>query len=200
MMQLFFVMFALIISLTACSSLHTTLPLTDQPPATAQTSSVFVGNGRASRFVDGSWIRLPEQDYELILLERRFADRWEVIKELHRRHPRYDGSAGPRDQTLYFLVRTKPAGDRGLDLIIEGTLGSGTGHETADGGVLLELAPTAKGWFVPFDMIRISQTRTGTQAGFEEFVELFSVREGHEIPFMRIQEEGSIYRATVPKQ
>src|ERR1039457_2298463 len=77
---------------------------------------------------------------------------------MHRRHPRYDGLAGPRDQTLYFFVRISPAPDGGYDLVVEGSLGRGSGHEMAGGGGLgLELASAQKGWFVPFDPIRIRQ-------------------------------------------
>src|ERR1035437_3257575 len=57
-----------------------------------------------------------------------FADHWEAIKEIHRRHPRYDGRAGPRDQTLYFFVRMSPAPDGGYDLVAEGSPGRGSGH------------------------------------------------------------------------
>jgi len=47
---------------------------------------------------------------------------------------------------------------------------------------------------VPFNTIRIRQTRDAMKGWFKEVVELFSRREGREIPFMRMQEEGIIYR------
>jgi len=181
-------------SLVGCASLHTPLPLTDMPVAAGISSSVFVGHGHAFRFVKGSWVPFPEYDYEFSVLERRLSDHWEGVKEIHRLHPRYDGWAGPRDQTVYFRVRTSPAPDGGLDLKIEGTLGTGQGHENPGGGIVLELTPAEKGWFVPFDTIRIRQARGTVDGRLEEVVELFSKRNGREVPFMKMQEEGGVYR------
>ncbi len=194
MKRLRYILFTVIFPLVACANLHTPLPLTDVPPPAALSSTVFVGYAQASRFVGGNWVPVPEYDYEFLLLERRFADRWETIKEIHRRRPRYDGRAGPRDQTLYFAVRTSPASDGGLDLVVEGTLGTGKGHEEPGGGLVIELASAERGWFVPFDTIRIRQTRGPTKGRVEEVVELFSRKDGREVPFMKIHEEGAIYR------
>jgi hypothetical protein len=121
-----------------------------------------------------------------------------VIKEIHHRHPRYDGRAGPRDQTVYFLVRTFPAARGGLDLAVEGTLGAGKGHEGAEGGLVIEIASAEQGWFVPFNTIRIRQTRGTAKGRLEEVVELFSIKEGRELPFMKMQEEGIVYRPIAP--
>ncbi len=184
-------------SLVACAS-HTPLPLTDKPLPAALSSSVFVGHGHAFRFTDGRWVPVPEYDYEFSVLERRYSDRWEAVKEIHRLHPRYNGLAGPRDQTLYFTVRTSPAADGGLDLKIEGTLGTGQGHENPGGGIVLELTPAEKGWFVPYDTIRIRQSRGAAEGRLEEVVELFSKRDGREVPFMKMQEEGILYRPVAP--
>ena len=184
--------------LVACSSLHTSLPLTDVPLPPALSSSVFVGHGHAFRFTEGRWVPVPEYDYEFSVLERRFSDHWEAVKEIHRLHPRYDGRAGPRDQTLYFMVRTSPAADGGLDLMVEGTLGTGKGHEKPGGGIVLEVTPAEKGWFVPFDTIRIRQSRATQNGRLEEVVELFSRKNGQEVPFMKMQEEGIIYRPIAP--
>ncbi len=183
----------------ACSSLHTSLPLTDVPPPATLSSTVFAGHALAFRFVHGDWTADPGNDYDLFVIERRFPDRWEVVKEIHRRNSRYDGRAGPRDQTLYFVVRTSPAADSGLDLTVEGTLGAGKGHEEArSSGLVLELAAAEKGWLVPFDTIRIRQIRGIKRGQFEEIVELFSRREGREIPFMKFKEEGTVYQPIPP--
>ena len=103
--------------LAGCSSTTSPLPLTDTPPPAPSSSSIFAGHARAFRFVQGAWVAAPEYDYDFLVLERRFAGHWEAIKEIHRRHPRYDGRAGPRDQTLYFLVQMSPASDGGYDLV-----------------------------------------------------------------------------------
>ncbi len=198
MKRLRYVLFTVIFPLVACANLHTPLPLTDGPPPAALSSTVFVGYAQASHFVNGNWVPVPEYDYEFLLLERRFAGRWETIKEIHHRHPRYDGRAGPRDQTLYFSVRIFPAADGGLDLAAEGTLGTGKGHEGPGGELVIELASAERGWFVPFDTIRIRQTRGPTKGWVEEVVELFSRKEGREIPFMKMQEEAIVYRPIAP--
>jgi hypothetical protein len=182
------------LSLAACTSLKTSLPLTDQPPRRPLSSSVFVGHALAARFVAGRWQPVPEQDYDFIVLERRFADRWEAVKEIHRRHPHYDGGAGPRDQTLFFTVHTSPAVDGGLELAVEGSLGAGTGHMGPGGGLVIELVAADRGWFVPFDTVRISQSREEAAGRLTETVELFSRRNGEETPFMRMAEEGTVYR------
>jgi hypothetical protein len=198
MKRLFSVLFLLAFPLIACSSLRTPLPLTDAPPPPALSSSLFVGFAQAFRFAEASWVRVPTYDYEFLVLERRYADRWEVIKEIHHRHPRYDGRAGARDQTLYFLVRILPAADGGLDLAVEGTLGAGKGHEGAEGGLEIEMDSAERGWFVPFDTIRIRQTRGSARGRLEEVVELFARKDGREIPFMKMQEQGMVYRPTAP--
>jgi hypothetical protein len=198
MKHLFPLLVAIAFSLTACTTLQSSLPLTDQPPQRPLSSSVFAGHARAARFVAGSWLPVPEHDYDFLVLERRFADRWEAVKEIHRRHPRYDGRAGPRDQTLYFTVRPSPTADGGLDLAVEGSLGAGKGHEGPGGGLVIELAAAARGWFVPFDTVRISQSREGATGRLAETVELFSRRDGEETPFMRMAEEGIVYRPAAP--
>lgn len=198
MKHLFPLLIAISLFLAACTSLKTSLPLTDQPPQRPLSSSVFAGHARAARFVAGNWLPVPEHDYDFLVLEMRFADRWEAVKQIHRRHPRYDGRAGPRDQTHYFTVRPSPTADGGLDLAVEGSLGAGKGHEQPGGGLVIELAAAARGWFVPFDTVRISQSREEATGRLAETVELFSRRDGQEIPFMRMAEEGIVYRPSAP--
>lgn len=185
--------------LAGCSSTTSPLPLTAGPPPVPASSSVFAGHARAFRFVREAWVATPEYDYDFLVLERRFAGHWEAIKEIHHRHPGYDGRAGPRDQTLYFLVRTSAARDGGDDLAVEGTLGHGSGHEEAGGrGLVLELTAARKGWFVPFDTIRIRQERPAVEGRLRETVELLSKGKGREVPFMKMEEEGLVYRPSCP--
>jgi len=82
--------------------------------------------------------------------------------------------------------------------VAERTVGFGKGHEGPGGGLVIELASAERGWFVPFDTIRIRQTRGPNKGRVEEVVELFSRKEGREIPFMRMHEEGIVYRPIVP--
>jgi hypothetical protein len=188
-----------VLLLAGCSSTSSPLPQTEAPAPVPVSSSAFAGHARAFRFVKGAWVASPEYDYDFIVLERRFADRWETIKEIHRRHPRYDGRAGPRDQTVWFAVRTSPAADGGSDLAIDGTLGRGSGHERPGGeGTVLELAYAKRGWFVPFDTVRIRQERQAVDGRFRETVELVSRKDGRETPFMKMEEEGLVYRPVIP--
>ena len=183
----------------ACTSTRSPVPTTEGPPAVASSSLVFAGHARAQRFAKGAWAAAPEYDYDYVVLERRYAGRWETVKEIHRRHPKYDGRAGPRDQTLWFVVRTSPAADGGLDLAVDGTLGRGSGHEMpGGGGVVLEIAYARKGWLVPFDTVRIRQERPAADGRMEETVELFSRKDGREVPFMRMEETGLLYRPVSP--
>lgn len=198
MKRLFPLLAVIALSLAACTSLQTSLPLTDQPPQPPLSSFVIVGHAQATRFVAGNWLPVPEHDYDFIVQERRFADHWETIKEIHRRHPRYDGRAGLRDQTLYFTVRASPTADGSLDLAVEGSLGTGKGHGGPEGGMVIELTPAERGWFVPFDTIRINQSREEADGRLAETVELFSRRNGKEVPFMRMTETGVVYRPTAP--
>ncbi|MGE5344797.1 MAG: hypothetical protein ACM3JH_02490 [Acidithiobacillales bacterium] len=178
--------------LSGCSSLSTPLPLISTPPPAPLSSSVFEGRARAYRFVGGAWVAAPEDDYDFIVLEQRYADHWEAVKEIHRRNPKYGGRAGPRDQTLYFSVRMSLAKD-GHDLVVESSEGNGTGHETA-AGFVFELAYAHRGWFVPFDTIRIVQERSAGEGRLREIVELLSKKKGGETPFMKMEEEGLVYR------
>jgi hypothetical protein len=185
--------------LAGCSSTRPSLPLTNTPPPVPSSSAVFAGHARAFRSVEGAWVAAPDYDYDFLVLERRFADHWEAIKEIHRRHPRYDVRAGPRDQTLWFSVRMSASAVGGYDLLVEGSEGSGSGHEKAGGGgLVLELAFARKGWFVPFDTIRIRQDRPAEEGRIQETVELLSKGKGHEVPFMRMEEEGLVYRPVRP--
>ncbi len=194
----FSILLVLAAFLAGCSSTTSPLPLTDTPPPVPSSSSVFTGHARAFRFVRGAWVAAPENDYDFLVLERRFADHWEAIKEIHRRHPGYDGRAGPRDQTLYFSVRKSPAPDGGYDLFVESSLGRGSGHEKAGGGGLVLEIAARKGWFVPFDTIRIRQERPAAEGRVEETVELLSKGKGREVPFMKMEEEGRVYQPVRP--
>ncbi len=186
---------ALGLVLPGCGSTRSPLPLVEGPPPASLSSVVFAGHARAFRWEKGAWAAAPEYDYDFIVLERRFAEHWEAVKEIHRRHPRYDGRAGPRDETLWFMVRKTPAAEGGFDLAVETSVGNGSGHEKADGeGVTFELKSARTGWFIPFDTIRIRQERPAHEGRLAETVELFSRKKGLEVPFMKMEEDGTVYR------
>lgn len=181
----------LILSLfSGCAPAIAPLPLSDSLPAPAR-ARVFAGTGEAFRSEDGQWVRMPSYDYEFIVLHRRYADGWESIKEVHRRHPEYDGRGGERDQTLYFRVRHPAPDSDGVPLSVESTLGSGQGSADRQfGEMTIEFKPDISR-FAPFNTYRITQ-HIGEHR-VSEVIELLKVKDGGEIPFMKMVEEGIIY-------
>ena len=190
---------ALLASLDGCASGSLPLPLADSPPPVPTSSSVYAGHARAFRFVNEAWVAAPENDYDFLVLEKRFSDHWEAVKEIYRRHPKYDGRAGPRVQTLWFSIRMSPAADGGFDLAATTSEGNGTGHEKAGGGgLLLEVAYARKNWFVPFDTIRIRQDQSASPGRLMETVTLIKKGKGTETPFMKMEEDGLVYKPVRP--
>jgi hypothetical protein len=185
--------------LTGCASGSSPLPLTDSPPPAPTSSSVFAGHARAFRWRDAAWVADPTYDYDFLVLEKHFGDRWEAVKEIYRRHPGYDGRAGPRVQTLWFAVTASPARGGGFDLVATTSEGNGTGHEAAGGGGLsLEIAYARSNLFVPFDTIRIRQDQSASPGRITETVTLLKKHKGTEKPFMKMEEEGLVYRPVSP--
>lgn len=61
------------------------------------------------------------------------------------------------------------------------------------------MASAQKVLFVPFEAIRIRQ-RPSRESHLEETVELFSKKDSVERPFMRMVEQGLVYRPVVEEQ
>lgn len=161
----------------------------EQPLATL----VWVGHGRAERLEGGTWRRVPQFDYEFSVEQRRFADRWESTKTMRRRHPEYDGSAGPRLQSYLFQLRLGPGADGAtVAYDITSSLGKGTGRGDREfRGAVLEIdADTSV--FAPFDRYRITQ-QYQYEAG--KLVELVELNDGAS-PWVRNHEEALLYSAT----
>jgi hypothetical protein len=154
---------------------------------------VYVGRGEAYRFDQGSWQRLPSYDYEFTVLQRFHEGAWESIKEIHRRHPDYDGRAGGRDQTLYFRVMSSLATDGSARLLLESSWGKGEGR--ADQGmknVVVEFSPDISR-FAPYNTFRITQHFRREDGRLSETVEVFKKKDGKETPFMKMEEEAVLY-------
>jgi hypothetical protein len=169
-----FIIACALAGVAACSGhSHGVLPMREGPPPQAALVLVWVGYGEASRFEGGIWRRVPEFDYEFTVEQRRYPDRWESVKHMRRRHPRYDGSAGPRELTYYFRVEFEPsdASDRVL-LRIASTLGPGHGASDREFRqstltIRADVSPLA-----PFDTYRIDQQYRYEQGILEETVRL----------------------------
>ncbi len=177
-----------------CGSAAPSLPLSETAFDEGTPTLVWVGRGEAERFADGAFHRAPSFDYDFIVVQRRHGDHWESIKEMHRRHPDYDGSAGPRDQTYHFriVLPAVVAGAGPFPLVVQSTIGDGEGSTDAEfrRSVLTMRANVSS--MAPFDTYRITQEYRYEEAALDEVVELF--RSGAtETPWVRNTEHAVLY-------
>ncbi len=93
---------------------------------------VWVGRGECERAENGVFVRRPELDYELTVVQRRYADRWESVKTMRRLEPAYDGVAGPREQVLGFQLGLGPTSPGRAGGAIRSSLGEGTWEADAE--------------------------------------------------------------------
>jgi len=113
----------------------------------------------------------------------------ETVKDIHRRHPDYDGRADVRDQTLYSRVKTASAEGNSRALLVQRCRGEGRGR--ADGelnNIVVEFSPDSSR-FAPFNVFRITQRFSYDEGRLMETVEIFKKKDGRENPFMKIEEE-----------
>lgn len=167
------------------------LPAREGTPPPAEVTIVWVGTGACEQFVRGSWVRRPQFDYEFTVEQRRYRDHWESTKHLLRRHPGYDGSAGPREQTLYFHLAFGAVTDAAVPVRVTSTLGAGQGatdREFRRASVVFHPEVSS---FAPFDTYRIEQ-RYGYESGALE--ETVSLDKGA-APWVRNQERATLFAA-----
>lgn len=106
--------------------------------------------------------------YEFSVEQRRYPTHWESVKLMRRRHQAYDGSAGPREQTLFFRIDYSPSGEAA----IHSTLGAGRGQTDADfRHSTLEISADV-GRFAPFERYRITQRYDYEAGALDEEVSL----------------------------
>lgn len=167
------------------------LPSRVGPPAAADLSLVWVGYGECERFEKGLWVRHAEFDYEFTVEQRRYRDHWESVKHLRRRHPNYDGSAGPREQTLHFQLAFGAPSAEAVPLRILSTLGPGEGQsDRSFRHAELVFHPDVSS-FAPFDTYRIAQRYGYEEGQLEEVVRL----DKGDKPWVRNQEKASLFAA-----
>lgn len=182
------------ILLQGCFSSRSALPLTESLPPKPLETTIFAGTGEAYRYSEGTWKKYPSYNYEFFVEQRMYGDYWETIKQLHRRHPDYDGLAGDRDQTLYFIVQFVQVSEDRIEFQAEGTLGKGAGSgDPKLKNVIVELTPSTTAFFIPFNRIRITQLRDFDKGKVGETVELFKRKDGKEIPYMKMEETADIF-------
>jgi hypothetical protein len=177
-----------------CGGSAPSLPLSARAFAEGEPTLVWVGRGEAERYEDGVWSRTPSFDYDFLVLQRRHADHWESIKEMHRRHPEYDESAGPRDQTYHFRIDLPAAvsGAGPFPLEVRSTLGDGSGTTDAEFRRALLTIRADVSSMALFDTYRITQDYRYEDAVLNETVELFEAG-SPETPWVRNTEHAVLY-------
>lgn len=177
---------------TACAT--TPLEVPAFPPGEPEYTLVWVGRGEAERLVDGAWRRAPEFDYDFSVQQVRYGDRWSSVKNMRRRHPDYDGSAGPRSQTYFFQIGYQPAGADGqVKASIVSTLGQGQGHADAEfRESVLEIRADISA-MAPFDTYRITQHYAYEAGELRETVELLDHDGEREVPWVRNNEVARLF-------
>lgn len=168
-------------------------PWVPAAPATEpELTLVWLGRGEVERFVEGRWVRAPAFDYDFSVEQRRFASRWESVKSLRRRHPAYDGSAGPRLETWFFQLELGAAARESVPLRVASSLGGGEGSTDRQfrraGLELLAPVPAA----APFDRYRITQEYRYEDGVLDEVVAL---DEGA-APWVRSREHATLFSAS----
>lgn len=183
---------ALFSQLVACSSsTEGVLPPRAGSAPTPQLTLVWVGEGKVERLEAGQWQRGETFDYEFTVEQRRFADHWESVKHLRRRHPGYDGSAGPREETMFFRLEIGTAAAPKVPLRIASSLGPGEGSTDREfRSAELVMHPDISS-LAPFDTYRIAQ-RYGYEEGVLE--ETVSLDKGEQ-HWVRSQETATLFAA-----
>lgn len=187
---------ALIAAAPLLAAPESKLPPLAAPSPLAPVTLVWVGIGQASVWVDGAWQRAPAHDYEFSVVQRRLDAQWLSIKSQHRRHPDYDGSAGPRDQAHHFRIdfAKAVAATAPRAFVVESSFGAGSGTIDAPArDAAMEFAARGVSRFAPFNTYRITQ-HYGYEAGeLTETVELLERKGGADAPFMKIEERATLF-------
>lgn len=192
-----FVTFAALAGTVACGGApKSPLPTAAQAWPESEITLVWVGRGEANLFQGGAYQRSPKHDYDFMVVQRRYRDRWESVKEMHRRHPDYDGSAGPRDQSYYFRIgfaarADEPEGKVGVT--VASTWGPGVGTTDPEfRNAAFSTRPEVSS-FAPFDTLRLQQHYRYEEGSLEETVELLDHSGGKEVPYVRNDERATLY-------
>ncbi len=177
----------LLLVLAACATSPHVVP-TQTSVDTPITTLVWLGRGEAERIDDGVWQRAPEFDYEFSVEQRRFATHWESVKLLRRRHPAYDGSAGPREQTMFFRADFAPL-NGAVSIAVSSSLGHGHGRADVEFRTAQMTMKAEVSSFAPFDTYRIDQTYRYEAGALDEEVSLLK----GEQPWVRNREHATLF-------
>ena len=160
----------------------------------------WVGRGTVFVRAADDWQRAPTQDYDFTVVQRRFADRWESVKTMHRRNPDYDGAAGSRDQVHFFRVDLGEPRDGKLPFRLDSSMGAGAGQtdpEFRDWRFTLDIgAPDLARYFMPFDRMAFRQDYDYENAALHEDITLLKSGSDEDTPVFRIEEKAVLMRET----
>lgn len=178
--------------LMSCAGQAPWMPLT-KTTNSPQLTLVWVGRGECERLENGAWVRRPELDYDFSVEQRRFGEHWESVKSMRRRHPGYDGVAGPRSQTMFFVLDfAAPDAQQKVAAQLTATIGNGTGTTDPEfRHAELNFMAAGVSGMAPFDRYRITQTYDYEGGALTELVEL---NKGTE-PWVRNRERATLFAA-----
>lgn len=180
--------------LSACGGMvEVAAPVGEDPRESGEAAVLmWVGRGETERWEDGSWVRDDRFDYEFSVEQRRYAGRWRSFKTMRRTHPDYDGSAGPREQVLWFAIdyRTDASEVRGVvrSRLGEGEVTSDPEFRRAEIVIRPQIPSQA-----PFDTFLIRQHYRYEDGLLEETVELVDRGDGAERPWVRNHERARLF-------
>lgn len=169
------------------------VPLSLQANIEGTYTIIWNGTSKAFRHVEGQWKRAESYDYVFDVVQKRYPTTWKSVKNLHRLHPDYDGRAGKRSQSMYFEVAYELAK---ADLKSQITSSIGAGEGTSDREFrtqVLNFELSGISSFAPYSHMRITQDYNYESGLLKEVVELFKLKNGAEIPFMKNEETAYFY-------
>jgi hypothetical protein len=196
-MKTFLVSMLLIaIVFAGCASGRDGSILTDQRMTPPAIQYVWVGEGTYFAYADGVWVADPDQNYQFLVRQNRFEDRWESLKIQNRTSPDYNGAAGAADQQHFFRVLYNPSDTEGnYTFTLETTYGNGTGMiDSRFENATMDFEAQGISSFAPYNRLRITQNYRYSEGRLEETVLLYKrTREGNELPFARIEERAILF-------
>ncbi len=174
------------------------IPTSDTLPSIEDNYTiVWVGKGESYVFVNGDYKRSVSNDYSFEVIQRRYGNSWQSVKNMHRIHPDYDGRAGEREQTMFFGIEFSGKGEK-IQSTINSSLGNGTGiSDTEFRKQTIQFSVDDISSFAPYNTMRITQDYQYEKGILLETVELFKLEDGKETPFAKIEEKAIIFRPTI---
>ncbi|MBX7231121.1 MAG: hypothetical protein K1X29_03445 [Bdellovibrionales bacterium] len=182
-----------------CSGKTVIVPLSPQPYDPTELTLVWVGRGESMIYLNGTWKRTPESDYDFTVVQRRYHNHWVSVKTAHRRHPNYNGKAGPRDQVMSFRVDFSSPSEKSSKkdqvlVQLDSNLGQGQGETDRQfRNTVLEFSAQGVSRFAPYNRYRITQHYQYEVGALEETVELFKQNEGSKTLFVQIHEKATLF-------